>query len=68
MKSDGRDNTPDLVQIDTKEHASKARWVYPVPIQKNNKGVQNKKLTREYTNCFMLHRHGIFTSCVLGLQ
>ena len=48
MKSDGRDNPPNLVQIDTK-HANKARLVYHVPIQKNNNGVQYGKPTREYT-------------------
>ena len=66
MKSDGGDNPPNLVQIDTKKHASKARWVYHVPIQKNNNRVQYRKPTREYTNCCMLHRHVIFTSCLLG--
>ena len=32
MKSEGRDNPPDLVQIETKKHASKAMWVDHVPI------------------------------------
>ena len=51
------------------KHASKARWVYHVPIiQKNNNGVQYRKPTRKNTNCCMLHRHVIFTSCWLGLQ
>ena len=61
MKSDGRDNTPNLAQLDTKK-TSKARWIYKyhVPIQKSNNGVQYRKATREYTNCCMLHRYIIF--------
>ena len=38
MKSDGRDKTPNSVQIDTKK-TCKARWVYHIPIQKSNNEV-----------------------------
>ena len=54
--------TPQICYKLSKKYASKAWWVYHVPIlQKNNNGVQYRKPTREYTNYFMLHRHMRFT-------
>ena len=52
MKSDGRDNTLNLVQIDTKKRARQGESIM----------YQYRKTTMEYTNCYMLHRHVIFNN------
>ena len=60
MKSDGRDNTSNLVQFYLKKSTQGKVGLSCTNTENNNK-VQHRKLTKEYTNCCMLHKHVLFT-------
>ena len=70
MKSDGRDNPPNLVQIDTKNTQARQggsimyQYYRKTTMESNTENQQGSILTIVPG---MLHGHVIFTSCLLGL-